>query len=154
MLMPELFDEKLFNDFMDDPFDDRLEKKLEKELLGRNKNRRMKRWMRADIKELDDSFEVQIELPGFKKNEVTVQLQYGYLTVSAVKGLDKEDEGRLGRYIRRERFAGALRRSFYVGDSVQEADVKAKFKRGILKLTIPKKESRPMVEDNNEIVIE
>lgn len=154
MLMPELFDDRFFKDFMDFPFDDKFEKKLEKEFLGSAGSRRARRWMKTDVREDDKGYELEIDLPGFKKNEVSAQLHDGYLTISAAKGLDKHDDGRIGRYIRRERCAGVCSRTFYVGEGIRESDIKAKFKHGILKLSIPKPESQPMVEDRNYISIE
>ena len=94
-----------------------------------------------------------VDLPGFKKDEIQVELENGYLTISAEKGLDKEDEKK-GRYIRRERYAGACSRTFYVGEDLEQADIKASFKHGILKLSVPKKEEKKQVEEHNYIAIE
>ena len=105
------------------------------------------------MKEKKDSYEVDVDLPGFKKDQIRVELENGYLTISAEKGLDK-DEDKEGRYIRRERFSGSCRRTFYVGENVEQSDIKASFKQGILMLTIPKKEEKPEVEENNYISIE
>lgn len=150
-----MFGENLFDDFFgfdDFPFwDDREEKKMEKKLYGR----RAKNLMKTDIKETDKDYEVIIDLPGFKKNEVHASLENGYLTISAEKGLNQnEKEKKSGRYIRKERYAGACQRSFYVGDQLTEEDIKGEFKHGILKLTIPKKEAKPAVDDKKYISIE
>ena len=111
--------------------------------------------MKTDIKEKDDSYIIEMDLPGFKKDEVKVSLENGYLTISAARGLDKDEEDKdTGRYIRRERYAGACERSFYVGGDVKREDIKAEFQHGILKLTIPKAESKPAVEENKYIAIE
>lgn len=155
MLLPSMFGENLFDDFFgfdDFPFwDDREEKKMEKKLYGR----RAKNLMKTDIKETDKDYEVIIDLPGFKKNEVHASLENGYLTISAEKGLNQnEKEKKSGRYIRKERYAGACQRSFYVGDQLTEEDIKGEFKHGILKLTIPKKEAKPAVDDKKYISIE
>ena len=152
MLMPRLFGEDLFDTFFNDfPFyDDRDMKKLEKKLYGRKAARMMK----TDIKEKKDSYEIIMDLPGFKKEEVQVSLEDGCLTVSAVKGQEAESGGEEGRYIRQERYEGACSRSFYVGDAVQKEDIKAEFRHGILKLFIPKREARPAVEQNQYISIE
>ena len=92
---------------------------------------------------------------GFKKDEVHAALENGYLTISAEKGLDKdEQEKETGRYIRRERYAGACSRSFYVGKEVHQDDIKAEFKHGILTLFVPKKEAKPAVEQKHSISIE
>ena len=107
--------------------------------------------MKTDIKEMKDGYELEIDLPGFKKDEVTAELKDGYLTVSAAKD---EQEKETGRYIRRERYAGACQRSYYVGEDITEEDIKAEFKHGILKLFVPKKEAKPAVEEKKYITIE
>ena len=154
MLMPSIFGENLFDDFFDDyfPFDtDKELHKAEKKLYGR----RAARLMKTDIKEQDNGYELVIDLPGFKKDEVSASLENGYLTISAAKGLDEEDKDKKsGKYIRKERYSGACSRSFYVGDAVTEEDIKGEFKHGILKLFVPKKEAKPAVEDHKYIAIE
>ena len=111
--------------------------------------------MKTDIKEKSDGYELVMDLPGFTKDEVQVTLENGYLTVEAEKGLDKDEkEKETGRYIRRERYAGAMSRSFYVGENVEQEDIKAEFKHGILKLFVPKKEAKPTVEKKKHIAIE
>jgi len=153
MLMPSIFGEDLFDDFMGGfPFyDDRDVKKMEKKLYGHHAGNLMK----TDIRETDTGYELEMDLPGFQKDEVTVSLKDGYLTVSAAKGLDQdEQEKKSGRFIRRERYAGACERSFYVGEDVTETDIKGEFHHGILKLTIPKKEPEKQVEEKRYISIE
>ncbi len=152
MLMPSVFGRDMFDDFFDFPFfDDKDMKKMEKQLYGR----RGKNLMKTDVREKADSYELTMDLPGFKKDEVTAQLKDGYLTISAAKGLDKDEQEKdNGRYIRRERYAGACQRSFYVGEDIAEEDIKASFKHGILKLSIPKKEAKAAVEDKHYIAIE
>ena len=111
--------------------------------------------MKTDIKETSDGYVLEMDLPGFAKEEVQASLENGYLTISAAKGLDKdEQEKESGRYIRRERYAGACERTFYVGEDVTEEDIKGEFKHGILKLFIPKKEAKPAVEQKKYISIE
>ena len=111
--------------------------------------------MKTDVKEKDGNYEVAIDLPGFKKDEITAELKGGYLTVSAAKGLDQdEQEKETGKYIRRERYAGACQRNYYVGEDITEEDIKAEFKHGILKLFVPKKEVKPAVEEKKYISIE
>ena len=152
MMMPSIFGEDLFDEFMDGfPFyDDSDMKKLEKKLYGHH----AKNLMKTDIKEDDTSYELEMDLPGYKKEEVKVSLKDGYLTIAAAKGLDQDEkEKETGKYIRKERYAGACERSFYVGENLTEEDIKAKFKHGILTLTIPKKEAKA-VEENNYIAIE
>lgn len=159
MLMPSLFNESfdLMDRFCDDPwfgFDDRAFKNLEKKLYGH----RAKNVMNTDIRERDDGYEMTIDLPGFSKDEISVDLQNGYLVISAAKGLDKdeaksEEEAKKGNYIRRERYAGSCQRSFYVGDAITHEDVKASFRHGILSITIPKKDAK-QVEEKKYIAIE
>ena len=151
MLMPSIFGENLFDDFFT-PFyyDDKDEKKAEKKLYGH----RAQNLLRTDIKETKEGYELVIDVPGFKKDEVKVALKDGYLTVSAAKGIDEEeDDKKTGRYIRRERYAGSMSRSFYVGDGVKEEDIHAKYEDGILKLSVPKKAPKA-VEKNGYIAIE
>ena len=153
MLMPSIFGEDMFDEFMRDfPFfDENAGNKIEKKLYGRH----AKNMMKTDIKELEGGYELEIDLPGFTKDEVTAELKDGYLTISASKGLDKdEQEKETGKYIRRERYAGACQRSFYVGEDITEQDIKAEFKHGILKLFVPKKEAAPKVQNKKYVAIE
>ena len=153
MMMPSIFGENLFDDFMEDfPFyDDKSMKKMEKKLYGHH----AKNMMKTDIKEEENAYELEMDLPGFKKDEIKVSLEDGYLTISAAKGLDKdEQEKKTGKYIRKERYAGACSRSFYVGKEVHQDDIKAEFKHGILTLFVPKKEAKPAVEQKHSISIE
>ena len=153
MLLPSIFGENLFDDFFDDVpfFDNRAENQIEKKLYGRHAHNVMK----TDIKETDDNYELIVDLPGFKKDEIKVSLEDGYLTIEAAKGLDEdEQEKKSGKYIRKERYSGACSRSFYVGDAVTEEDIKGEFKHGILKLFVPKKEAKPAVEEKKYISIE
>ncbi len=159
MLMPSLFHENfdLFDRFYQDPwfgFNDREWKDMEKKLYGH----RAQNVMSTDIKETETGYEMEIDLPGFRKDEVSVELNEGYLTISAAKGLDKneaesEEEAKKGNYIRRERYSGACQRSFYVGEELTQEDIKASFSQGILTLTIPKKEAK-QVEKKKYIEIE
>ena len=157
MLLPSIFGEDLFDDWMDFPFDDRFEKRLNKELYGRKNpvfGKHAARIMKTDVREKKDGYEVDIDLPGFKKEQIRIELKEGYLTISAEKGLDKDEDDKEGRYIRRERVSGSCSRTFYVGENVEQSDIRASFKHGILKLTIPKKEEKPAVEENRYISIE
>ena len=148
MLMPSIFNDNLFDDFFDFPFyDDRAEKKL----YGHHAANLMK----TDIQEHDDGYTLEMDLPGFKKDEIKVELNNGYMTISAAKGLDEDEKDKKsGKYIRRERYTGSCQRSFYVGEDVTEEDIKAEFKHGILKLFIPKKEAKPAVEQKKYVSIE
>ena len=152
MLMPSIFGENLFDDFFGDfPFYyDKDMKNVEKKLYGRKASHVMK----TDIKETDNGYELVVDLPGFTKDEVQATLENGYLTISAEKGLDKDEkEKESGRYIRKERYAGACSRSFYVGENLTQEDIKAKYENGILRLSVPKKEAKP-VETKKTIAIE
>ena len=149
MYMPSIFGESLFDDMF--PFDDSFFTSKKNPLYGKNASRVMK----TDIKENEGSYELDIDLPGFKKDEITAELKDGYLTVSAAKGLDKDEKEKdTGRYIRQERYAGACQRSFYVGEDIKQEDIKGEFKHGILKLFVPKKEAAKPVETNKYISIE
>lgn len=152
MLMPSIFGENMFDEFFRDPFFDSKDmKKLEKKLYGR----RGKNLMKTDIRETDTGYELEMDLPGFRKDEIKASLRDGYLTISAAKGLDKdEQENTSGRYIRQERYAGACERSFYVGEDMTEDDIKGEFKHGILRLSISKKEAKPLAEEKKYISIE
>ena len=153
MLMPSIFGEDLFDNFMKDfPFfDDNTESNVEKKLYGR----RGKNLMKTDIKETEDGYELEMDLPGFTKDEIKVSLENGYMTISAAKGLDKDEQDKKsGRYIRKERYAGSCERSFYVGEDITEEDIKGEFKHGILKLFVPKKEAKPAVETKKYVTIE
>ena len=152
MLMPSIFGEDLFDNFMKDfPFfDDNTESNVEKKLYGR----RGKNLMKTDIKELEGGYELEMDLPGFTKDEIKVSLENGYMTVSAAKGLDKDEQDKKsGRYIRKERYAGSCERSFYVGENLTQEDIKAKYENGILRLSVPKKPAKA-VEAKKTIAIE
>ena len=148
MMMPSIFGENLFDDWMDFPFDD--------DFFGRKNplyGKHAKNMMKTDVRETDNGYELDIDLPGFKKDEISAQLKDGYLTISAAKGLDKDEKEKDGKYIRRERYAGTMSRSFYVGEGVQQDDIHAKYENGILKLSIPKKDAKE-VEQKKYISIE
>ena len=150
-MLPSMFGESLFDDFFDDDF-------MRFPVWGgRNPlyGKHAKNLMKTDVRETENTYEVDIDLPGFKKDEISVDLEDGYLTISAAKGLDEdEQEKKTGRYIRKERYAGACERSFYVGEDITHEDIKGEFKHGILKLSIPKKEAKPAVEEKKYITIE
>ncbi len=141
MLMPSIFGENLLDDFFDFPF-------------GSNYTATDSSLMKTDIKEMENGYEVTMNLPGVKKEDVKAELKDGYLTISASSNSNKDEKDEEGRYIRRERYSGSCSRSFYVGDAVTEADIKAKFENGTLTMMIPKKEVQPAVENKKYIAIE
>lgn len=138
MLMPSIFGENLFDDFMDGfAFPD-----IDKTLYGKH----AKNLMKTDVQETDDDYIVDIDLPGFKKDEIKMQLQDGYLTVSATKGLDKDEKDEKNKYVRRERYAGSMSRSFYVGENVTEEDIHPRYENGILTFRLPKEDKKAVEE--------
>lgn len=146
MLMPSIFGESLLDDFMSDfafPYTGK-----------RTYGKEAANLMRTDVKDTASAYEVEIELPGVKKENVKAELKNGYLTITASTGSNKEEKQENGTYIRRERYAGTCSRSFYVGDEMKQEDIKAKFEDGVLKITVPKKEEKPVVENNSYITIE
>ncbi|MBR6477776.1 MAG: Hsp20/alpha crystallin family protein [Lachnospiraceae bacterium] len=150
MLYPSIFNENLFDDLMD--FDFPVFKgfgDVDKKLYGKHAAQMMK----TDVHEHENQFEVDMDLPGFKKDEITLDLEKGYLTVTAAKGLDKDEKDKKGKLIRQERYAGTMRRSFFIGENLTEEDVKAKYEDGVLKLIIPKKEA-PKIPEKKTIMIE
>ena len=148
MMMPSIFGENLFDDWMDFPF--------ENEFFGKKNplyGKHAKNMMKTDVRETDNSYEVDIDLPGFKKDEISVELKDGYLTINAAKGLDKDQKDKDGSYIRRERYAGSMTRSFFVGNGITKEEIHAKYENGILMLSLPKKAAKA-VENNHYISIE
>lgn len=144
MLIPSVFGEDLFDDFFDD-----FSRPTRKAVYASPSS-----VMKTDVKEKDDSYELDIEIPGYKKEDVKAELKKGYLTISATTKSDNDEKDDKGKYIRRERYYGSCSRSFYVGENVTQEEVKAKFEDGILKITIPKKDNKPKVPENNYISIE
>ena len=144
MLMPSIFRTNVFDDFFEDPFKD----------FARVPARPTNELMRTDVKEKDDGFELSIALPGVKKEDITAEINDGYLTISATTSTDKDEKNEEGKYIRRERFYGSAKRSFYVGEDITEEDIHAKYVDGILTLDIPKKEAKPVVEEKKFINIQ
>ena len=132
-MLPSIFGENLFDDFFSDPFGMMVPQGRDP-LYGKHG----KNLMKTDVRETENSYELDIDLPGFKKDEVNVELKNGYLTIQAAKGLDKEEQDKKGKYIRQERYAGAGSRSFYVGEDVEPEEVSAKFEDGILTISVPK----------------
>ncbi len=147
MLLPSLFGENLLDDWMDFPrmqdFDD-----VNRKLYGKHAMSVMK----TDVREHDGGFELDVELPGFKKDEISLTLENGYLSVGAAKHSNTEEKDKTGKVIRKERYSGAMQRSFFVGDALTEEDIKAKFEDGILKLSVPKKDAKKLPEKKTILI--
>ena len=148
MYMPSIFGESLFDNMF--PFDEKFFTEKKDPLYGKNASRLMK----TDVRETEKTYELDIDLPGFKKDEIQMELKDGVLTVSAAKGLDKDEEDKKGNYIRKERYAGSMSRSFYVGKHVTVEDVHPKYESGILSFSVPKAEAKPVEEKKHYISIE
>ena len=146
MLVPSIFSDRFFDDWMIPSF--RELENADRKLYGKHAARVMK----TDVRDHETHYTVDIDLPGFKKDEIELKLENGYLTVSAEKGLDKDETDKKGKVICQERYAGAMQRSFYVGEAVTEEDVKAKFEDGVLQIEIPKKEEK--LPERKTIMIE
>ncbi len=143
MFMPSIFHDNLFDDFFTDFTDIPARRPMPASTV-----------MKTDIKETEGGYEVAIELPGYKKEDVQAELKDGNLTITATRNVNNDEKDKDGKYIRRERFYGNCSRAFYVGEDITQEDIKAKFEDGILKLQIPKKEAKPAVEEKKYITIE
>jgi HSP20 family molecular chaperone IbpA len=147
MLTPRIFTESLFDDLFDDfPF--RSLENVDRKLYGKHAGKEML----TDVKEHENNYEVEIDLPGFKKEEITIELNEGYLTITASKGLDEDDKNKQGKIVRQERYAGVMQRSYYVGEQLTTEDIKAKYEDGVLKLEIPKKEEKKLPEKHTIMI--
>lgn len=146
MLVPSIFENNFVEDLFRDMFD--VPAAFKRDYGNRTA------MMNSDVKEFEDGYQVDMELPGFKKEDIQAELKDGYLTINASRNEDKEEKNDDGRYIRRERYCGKCQRSFYVGEGVTQEDIKASFENGILKLNIPKKVKMPEVEEKKYIAIE
>ena len=142
-MLPSIFGENLFDDFFTDGFMPIPVWNGRSPLYGKH----AKNLMKTDVRETDTGYEVDIDLPGFKKDEIDVDLKDGYLTISASKGLDKDQKDKEGKYIRQERYAGAMSRSFYVGD-VEPDQISAKYEHGVLQISLPKAGKKELPKSN------
>lgn len=149
MMMPKIFGENIFDDFMND-FTLPAFSNMEKRLYGKHGQNLMK----TDVKEKDGSYEIDIDLAGFRKDEIKMELENGYLTVSAAKGVENDKKDEDGNYIRRERYAGSMSRSFYVGEQVTEDDIHPKYENGVLSFSVPKEEVKKIEDRKRYISIE
>ena len=141
-MLPSIFGENLFDDFFNG---------LDMFPMWNGKDplygRRAKNLMKTDVRETENTYEVDVDLPGFKKDEISLDLKDGYLTIRAAKGLDKDEKDQKGRYIRQERYAGACSRSFYVGD-VEPEQVSAKYEGGVLRISLPKQGKKELPQSS------
>ena len=140
-MLPSIFGENLFDDWFGFPAFPEL-RDVDRKLYGRHAAHEM----RTDVQEHEDRYEIDIDLPGFAKDEIGLHLENGYLTVSAAKTLDKDHTDKKGKLIRQERYSGSMQRSFYVGDSLTAEEISAKYENGVLKLNVPKQEARKLPE--------
>ena len=139
-MLPAIFGENLFDDLFADPFGMMPAGRRSDPLYGKHAQNLMK----TDVREKDNAYELDVDLPGFKKDEITVDMKDGYLTIGASKGLDKDQSDENGKYIRRERYAGVCSRSFYVGENVRPEEIGAKYEDGILRLSVPKADRKEL----------
>ena len=142
MLLPSIFGENLLDDFMDFPKMRDFSGDIDRKLYGK----RASKVMKTDVREHDDNYELVVDLPGFKKEEINLTLDDGYLSIAATKGLNKEEKDKEGKLIRQERYSGSMQRSFYVGENLSEDKIKARFENGVLKLNIPKTNAQKLPE--------
>ena len=149
-MLPSIFRDNLFDDMFDfDDFDKEFNRMM-RPLYGKHPQH----MMTTDVRETDHSYELDIDLPGFKKDDVQAELKDGYLTINAQTQGESEDKDEQGTYVRKERFSGKCSRTFYVGDDIEEDDIKAKFEDGVLKIAVPKKQEQPKLEEKKTISIE
>ena len=150
MLTPKVFERDLFDDWFDDFGLGREMSQLNRKLYGKHADRQML----TDVKEHEDHYDVEIDLPGYKKEDISVELNDGYLTITASKGINEEGKNKAGKIIRQERYSGTMSRSFYVGEDITSEEIHGKYEGGVLTLSVPKKEEGQQVEHSNRIMIE
>ena len=140
-MLPSIFGESLFDDWMDFPFRG-FASDVDHKLYGKHAAHVMK----TDLKEHDEGYELKVDLPGFKKDQIQLHLENGYLTVQAAKGLEENEKDKKGKLVHQERYSGSMARSFYVGENLTEEDIKARFEDGVLTLDFPKAEQKKLQE--------
>ena len=146
-MLPSIFGESLFDDWMDFPFKG-FPAEVDRKLYGKHAARMMK----TDLREHDDGYELSVDLPGFKKEQIELKLENGYLTITAAKGLEEEEKNKKGKVVHQERFTGSMSRSFYLGEQVTEENVKAKFENGVLTVDFPKAEPKKLPERKTSLI--
>lgn len=146
MLMPSIFAENLFDDLFDNfHYPARPQRPAKGPELG---------VMKTDIKENEGGYDLAVELPGLKKEDMKIELKDGYMTITAESKREDSEKDEKGNYIRCERYYGKSSRSFYVGEAVTQEDIKARYEDGILKISVPKKELKPEIPEAKYITIE
>ena len=150
-MFPALMNDTMFSDLLDDPFFEGWRNMDRAAACDPNMSAGM---MSTDVRETDKGYMVDIDMPGFKKDDISLDLQNGYLTVSAHRNSSHEDKDDNGRWLRRERYAGSCSRSFYVGEDVKESDIHASYRNGTLCIQVPKMQAQPQVESKHQIAIE
>ena len=148
--LPTVFGENLMDIF--DDFDRNFFRgfgNVDRALYGKHAQHMMK----TDVKETDEGYEVDVDLPGFKKDDIHLELNNGYLTISTEKSLEKTNENKKGKMLRQERYSGVMQRSFFVGEHMTEEDIKASYESGVLHIIVPKKDA-PRVPERKTILIE
>ncbi len=147
-MFPALMNDTMFSDLFDDPFFAGWRNTANGDQVMANN------MMTTDVRETAKGYDVDIDMPGFKKEDINLELQNGYLTVSASRNSEHDDKAEDGKWLRRERYAGSCSRSFYVGEDVKESDIHASYKNGTLCLQVPKMQAQPQVEAKHQIAIE
>ena len=150
MFAPKVFGRDLFDDWFDDFGLTREMGNLNRKLYGKHADRQML----TDVKEHEDHYDVEVDLPGYRKEDINVELNDCYLTITASKGINEEDKNKAGKIIRQERYSGTMSRSFYVGEDITSEEIHGKYEGGVLTLSVPKKEEAQKVEHSNRIMIE
>ena len=143
MLMPSIFGEDLFDDFMRFPTERQA-----------NRTQAAAELMRTDVRDVDCNYELYIDLPGYKKEDLKIHLKEGYLTITAARQIENDENNTEGKYVRRERYMGSCSRSFFVGKNLHQDNIRAKYENGVLKVTFPKEENRKEIEEKKYISIE
>lgn len=146
MMVPYMFHDSLLDDWFNSDWDREFDRAVNAMAPRGNFGKRGAQVMKTDVRETADSYEVYVELPGFKKEDVKLDLQNGYLTITASRNEDRDEKDDQGHYIRQERYTGSCARSFYVGEELKPEDVKARFQDGVLELSLPKAQARPQPE--------
>ncbi|MCH3972611.1 MAG: Hsp20/alpha crystallin family protein [Oscillospiraceae bacterium] len=152
-MMPSIFGESLFDDFFAPDWVDNFGREMNRALAAQNPmGKHARNVMKTDVKQTDSSYELAVDLPGFKKDDVKVELKDGYLLIQAAKSHENDQKDQKGNYIRQERYTGSCARSFYVGDDMKPEDVNAKFEDGILKISLPRKDTKKLPESNPNLI--